>query len=214
MSNEFEVYCIEGKSSEFSAWEFHVPVDAEQSAVITVEEALIDERALLKQQAFEEGYAAGMQQAQEDILAHKAQLVSWIELLQKPVQLLDDQLIQDIIQTMIWICKYCIGVELSVNPNLLISLFEEIKEELPSLKMNQTFGMHPDDIEWIKAELGEKVIPGLHDILYADASLARGDFYLKGDNSELDGRLQTRLFTLLGKYIKKEQLVTPTTSQD
>lgn len=213
MSNEFEPYQNDVKTGEFSAWEFHVAKDEEQPE-ITVEEVLIDECALLKQQAIEEGYAEGMQLAQEEIRAQKAELSKWIDLLQKPVQLLDDKLTQEIIQTMTWLCTHCIGVELSVNPNQLLYLLDEIKKELPSLKANKHFGMHPDDVEWIKSELNEKDIPGLHDLLVADPSLSRGDFYLKDEHSELDGRIQTRFITLFAKYVNKDNLVTPIKSQD
>ncbi len=213
MSTEFEPYKNEGKSNEFSAWEFHV-INEEEQAEIIIQETLADECELLKKQAIEEGYAQGMQQAQEEINAQKTQLAKWIDLLQKPVQILDDSLTHELIETMSWLCKHCIGIELTVNPNQLLSLMNELKEELPSLKANKLFAMHPDDMAWIKSEFNEKTIPGLHELLVPDASLSRGDFYLKGEHSELDGRIQTRFINLFSKYINKENLVTPIESQD
>jgi flagellar assembly protein FliH len=60
----------------------------------------------------------------------------------------------------------------------------------------------------IKIEIDEKEIPGLHEALVADPSLSRGDFYLKGEHNELDGRIQTRFTTLFAKYIDKVNSVT------
>lgn len=212
-SSEFEPYVNESKKSEFSVWEFNGQ-EAEQQIEITEQEALITECELLKQEAFANGYAEGMQQAQAEITAQKAQLTKWIELLQKPIQLLDDKLTQEILETVIWLCKYCIGVELSVDQSKLKALLDEIKTELPSLRGNKQFAMHPDDVAWVKAEIDEKAIPGLHEILVADSALERGDFYLKGEHCELDGRIHTRFITLFAKHIDKDTIITPVKSQD
>ncbi|BCA95806.1 flagellar assembly protein FliH [Legionella antarctica] len=202
MSNEFEPYKNDGKNSEFSVWECR-SAKGEELPTINPEEEFINECSRLRQEAMEKGYAEGIQQAQADIDALKTELVKWIELLQKPIQLMDDQLIQEVVQTMIWLSQHCIGIELSVNPEKLCDLFQEIKGELPSLRGNKLLAMHPLDVDWIKTEMDEKEIPGLHESLVADPSLSRGDFYLKGDHTELDGRIQTRFTTLFAKYIAK-----------
>ncbi len=164
---------------------------------------------VLKQEAIASGRAEGLQQASAELIQQKEELTKWMALLQKPVQLLDDRLTQENIQTVIWLCQHCIGVELSVHPDKLRTLIDKIKEELPSLQGNNLFAMHPSDVAWIKEKVHEKEIPGLHEILYADPALGQGDFYLKSDQSELDGRLHTRLITLFAKYINKDNLNHP-----
>ena len=213
MSNEFEPYNNEGKNSEFSAWAYQ-GVKNEQPPEITPEELLLIECERLKQEAIEKGYAEGMQQAHVEIEEKKALFLQWIELLQKPVQLLDEQLTQEIIQTIIWLSQHCIGVELSVNPEKLRGLLIEIKEELPSLRNNKVLAMNPSDVEWIVTQMEKKEIAGLHEVLVADPSLNRGDFYLKGEHNELDGRIQTRFTTLFAKYINKDNFLTSVKSLD
>lgn len=213
MSNEFEPYKTEGKTSEFSIWELQTTKQEEQ-AEIDPQEELMHQVELLKQEAIQKGYAEGMQQAHEEINATKMELLKWIDVVKNPIQLLDEQLVQEIIQTMIWISQYCIGVELSVNPDKLQALLNEVKGELPSLKGNKNFAMHPLDVDWVRATIDEKEIPGLHEALVADSSLNRGDFYLKGDHNELDGRIQTRLITLFAKYITKDSMILSEQSRD
>jgi flagellar assembly protein FliH len=121
---------------------------------------------------------------------------------------------QEILQTILWLSQHCIAVELSVNPDKLRDLLNEIKTELPSLNNHRTLAMHPLDVAWIQAEVGDSEIPGLHQILVADATLNRGDFYLKGEYSELDGRIHSRFATLFAKYITKENLIVPKQVQD
>lgn len=213
MSNEFEPYNNEGKKSEFSIWEFQNK-KPEEPPEVDPQELLMEQAELLRQEAIQQGYAEGMQQAQEEINLIKTELLQWIDVMQKPIKLMDDQLVQEIIQTLIWTSQYCIGVELSINPDKLQALFNEVKAELPSLKGNKTFAMHPLDVDWINAHIDEKEIPGLHESLVGDSSLSRGDFYLKGDHNELDGRIQTRLITIFAKYINKDNMLISKKSQD
>lgn len=213
MSNEFEPYRTENKNSEFSVWEYEnnkAPVEP----VINPEEEFLKECEFLRHEARNQGYSEGMQQAQAEINELKTELTRWIEFFQYPVQLLDEQLIQEVIQTVIWLCQHCIGVELSVHPNKLYDLLNEIKGELPSLRGGKVLGMNPADADWVKAQISEKDMPGIEQALFADPELNRGDFYLKGEHSELDGRLNTRLVSLFVKYIDKNRLIAPIKSQD
>ncbi|HAT2065541.1 TPA: flagellar assembly protein FliH [Legionella pneumophila] len=212
MSNEFEPYNKEVKKIEFTTWKYQVSKDAEHSP--SDEEELINELEAVKQEAFQKGYADGLQQAQEEINAIKAELSKWLDLIQKPVQILDEQLTQEIIQTIIWLSQHCVAVELSVNPDKLNDLLNKIKGELPSLSGKKSISMHPDDVQWIKEVFSESNIPGLHELLVADPALNRGDFYLQGEHSELDGRIQTRFTTLFNEYINKENIIPMGVSQE
>ncbi|WP_454782590.1 flagellar assembly protein FliH [Legionella sp. WA2022007384] len=214
MSNDFEPFLKKKEgNSGFSAWEYESIIDNEAKVEINEEALFLAECERLKQEAIKKGYTEGMKQAQDEINDKRAQFVRWFDLLQNPVKLLDEQVTQEIIQTVIWLSQHCIGVELSVNPDQLKNLLNAIKLELPSLQTNKILAMHPDDVDWVKSEFGEKEIPGLLEILVADPLLSRGDFYLKGEHSELDGRVYTRLATLFTKYITQDNLIAPLKDQ-
>lgn len=202
MSDEFEPYLKKKENnSEFSAWGYESIINNEAKVEINEEERFLAECERLKQEARENGYAEGIQQAQAEINEKRKQFVYWFDLLQKPIKLVDEQVTQEIIQTIIWVAQHCIGVELSVNPNKLNDLLNTIKSELPSIQTYKVLAMHPEDVTWVKNEFGEKEIPGLQEILVADPLLNRGDFYLKGEYSELDARVYTRLAILFTKYV-------------
>lgn len=208
MSTEFEPFEHDIKKRDFNPWEYQVKKE-ESVEVISQEEQFLQECELLRQEAAQKGYEEGWQRAEEEIQLKKGELAAWLELLQKPVQLLDEQLTQEMIQTIIWLCQHCIGVELSINPEQLGNLLNKIKEELPALAGKKKLAMHPADVDWIKAEINEKFIPDLHELLSADSSLGRGDFYLQGEHSELDGRLFTRFSTLFADYINNDNCTKP-----
>jgi flagellar assembly protein FliH len=210
MANEFEPFDKQMKVGEFSAWEYKN--SNENASAEEVHAELISELETLKQSAYQEGYANGMQQAQKEIDAIKSDLLKWIDLLQKPVHIIDEQLTQEIITTVIWLCQQSIAVELSINPDKLHSLFDKIKKELPSLHGKKVLKMHPEDVDWIKTNFSLNEIEGLHEILDGDPLLSRGDFYLQGDHSELDGRVETRLSMLFDQFITTEHLQVKTNS--
>lgn len=206
MTNEFEPYQADTKSKEFSIWDLpQQPQNTPQAE--QVHQEIVDECELLRQQAISDGYAEGMQQAQQEIAQKKAELAYWIDALQKPMKQFDDKLTQEIIQTIIWLTEHCIHVQIAAQPELLKRMLTEIKHELPSLRDNQLFAMNPDDVEWLKREFPGQDIPGLHQILQPDPSLLNGDFYLRGEHTELDGRVRSRLATIFSKYIHIEDVL-------
>ncbi|HAT6978961.1 TPA: flagellar assembly protein FliH [Legionella pneumophila] len=205
MSNEFEPYNKQVKNIEFTTWEYRPSKGTEHSQ--PDEEELINELEAVRKEAFQKGYTDGLQQAQEEINTIKTELSKWLDLIQKPVQILDEQLTQEIIQTIIWLSQHCVAIELSVNTDKLNDLLNKIKGELPSLSGKKSISMHPDDVQWIKEAFSDSNIPGLHELLLPDPALNRGDFYLQGEHSELDGRIQTRFTTLFNEYINKESII-------
>lgn len=212
MPNQFEPYNKKQSSDhDFSVWEYQAAKDTDNAVVVDEKEAFLAECDALRKDAVKNGYEQGMQQAQAELDAKKKEFARWFDLLQHPVKLLDDHLTQEIIQTVLWLSQHCIAVELSVNPEKLRDLFNEIKKELPFLNNQHILAMHPLDVAWVQAEIGETEIPGLQEILTADPALNRGDFYLKSEHSELDGRIYTRFATLFAKYITKDNLLLPPT---
>jgi flagellar assembly protein FliH len=213
MEHEFQPAYEPRDSNDFTHQDYTMSGRALQP-VVTKEQEFTDECERLKQEAIESGHAEGLARANEEIEQIKNDLLEWINLIQKPVRLIDDKVTQEMIQTLIWIAQYCIGVELSVNPEKLRDLFNGIKGELPSLQEDRVVAMNPEDLEWVKAKISIGEVPGLHESLVGDPSLSRGDFYLKGEHSELDGRVHTRLVSLFAKYLNKDNLITAIPSQD
>lgn len=197
MTSDFEPLEFEQKPTGFSAWEMSKLVNEGQIKV-SEKDKLESEKARLVEEAIEKGYQEGLRRANEEIMASQAALSHWINLLQKPVTLIDDKLTQELIQTVIWLCEHCIGVTIKSNPEQLQAIVDTIKDELPSITGNKTLLMHPEDLTWLKSKIDTN---GLSAVLVEDPALSRGDFYIKGEHTELDGCLKTRLTTLFGKYI-------------
>lgn len=199
MPNEFLPLEFDKKSNDFNPWEMQSLTQGQIK--ISERERIEQEKERIIQEAIDKGYQEGLQMGLAEINAKKEELAQWLALVKKPVQLIDDAITQELIQTVIWLCEHCIGISLTTNPEKLQALILTLKEELPSIKENKTILMHPEDVAWIKKEIEDSLIPGLHEALVEDSCLKRGDFYIKSEKTQLDGCLHTRLSTLFGKYI-------------
>lgn len=156
MPNKFEPYYKkQGNENDFSVWDYQASNKKVEEPAVAIDEKEVfrAECERLREEAIQKGYAQGLQQAQEELNEKKKELARWFDLIQNPVKLLDEHVIQEIIQTILWLSQHCIAVELSVNPNKLRDVFNQIKVELPTLNNHRMLAMHPDDVKWVQTEL-------------------------------------------------------------
>lgn len=183
---------------DFSVWELHSS-EADPEPEIDLQAQFSEECEQLREQARQEGYQQGLQQAVSEIKAQQAELAKWIQLIQSPINLLDRQVSEEIMQTIFWISKACIGFELSISPEKMLAVIDDIKKELPAIVGNKQLSVHPLDKEWLDNNLKDE--SEIIDILVADSTLNRGDFYLHSEHCELDGRIEDRLQKILAAYL-------------
>lgn len=201
MTSNFQPLYDDVKPETFDIWDVKGAEPEPAPPEIDVQAELAKECERLRELAKEEGYQEGLQLAALDMKKKQTELSQWIEFLQKPVILVDKLVSQEILQTILWLCECCIGIELSVHPEQLAALIETIKKELPALQGVKQLSMNPLDVEHIKNSLADADKKLLTKLLVADPELNRGDFYLKSDYNELDARLKTRLQTICQSYL-------------
>ncbi|WED43794.1 FliH/SctL family protein [Legionella cardiaca] len=205
MDNDFQPLYEEKDKDAFDVWEFKAP-DPEPIIEIDPQEEFAQACERLREEAKKQGYQEGMQLAAEELQLQRQELANCLALLKKPITLLDNDLSYELIQTITWVCEVCIGIELSIHPDKLLLLLDEIKKELPSLREDKQLLMNPEDVQWLLENLDKQQATELSNFLVADENLVRGDFYLKSEFSELDGQLKTRLQQIFKKQLSELQV--------
>lgn len=205
MDNDFQPLYEEKDSEAFNIWEIKKP-EPESTIEIDEQEEFVKECDRLREEAKNRGYQEGVQLAESELQLKRQELNKWINLIQQPVVLLDNLLSQELVQTILWVCETCIDIELSIHPEKLLVVVEEIKKELPSLQGDKQLAMNPLDIQWLLNEFKEQKNSELTALLVADSTLTRGDFYLKNEYSELDGRLKTRLQKIFKSLLSEDEI--------
>lgn len=203
MENDFQPLYEEKEGEAFSIWDIKGQ-EPEPLIETDPQEELAKECERIREEAREEGYQKGLQQATDYLSKKQQDLELCINLLQQPISLIDNRLSQEVIKTIIWLCEACIGIELSIHPEKLITLWEQIKRELPTLQGDKKLAMHPDDVNYLTKELNELKESAPPSFLVADKSLKRGDFYLQNEYNDLDGCLKTRLQKIFETYLEDE----------
>ncbi|KTC73085.1 polar flagellar assembly protein FliH [Legionella birminghamensis] len=207
MEKEFEPFHENTKQNEFHPWDLTSPVPEPVLAPPDSQELFQAECQRLREEAKLAGYQEGLAKAASEVELLKSNLSEWIDFFRNPIRLLDKKVSDEIVQTIFWICEACIGLELSCDPQKLLLLVEDIKKELPSIKGSKQLAMNPLDVEWLKNHLDKQKVGAITDILFEDAGLMRGDFYLKGEHTELDGRLKARFTQLFSEQFSMEMTI-------
>lgn len=201
MAKEFEPWVIDSERKSFESWDWLANAQTDEGSVQASQEtdfAIECER--IRSEAREQGYQEGLAKASAEADNMHEAFEQWLRFIQHPVQLLDDALTDELLHTVLWLCQHCIGITLKVNPEQLKSIVDEIKTVLPAVQADKTLVMNPEDIEWLKKNLKAKD-KSILEILCPEEQLARGDFYLKSQNSELDGTLKTRLQHIFNTHL-------------
>lgn len=207
MNKEFKPVEDKLKKTEFKNWEIHhqqveTAKQQEQSATALKEAEL----KAIRDKAYEEGFKQGQDAAQQEIEQYKEQLRFWINVFCHPSEQIEQSIKSEIVDTIFWICKYCIHVELSLHPEKLQKIIEDALQELPSLRDGKKLFLNEQDIEWIEEQLLPKDKEMILSVANKDPSLASGEFYMRDEQSEVDGRLDTRLHKILQQHLPKKEV--------
>lgn len=192
MTGEFEpLFTHSAQDKAFEPWSVENPKpDTPEEDMEAINFAMECER--LRSQAHAEGYDAGYAEAKHEIDALKAELQAIINQFKDPMQRLDENIRNEIVQTIFFLCEALIGVELSAHPEKIQAVFTKLEQALPSLKEPAMLWMHPSDIEAIKAHVPEDIWSSL--VLFeSDENLSRGSYILKHAKASVDGRIAARL---------------------
>lgn len=198
MEYDFQPTYAEKDKNDFNTWDLgKKPVNDEPE--IDAQELFEQECESIRQRTHQEAYEQGLLAAEEEINALKTRFNEWFSTIQNPIKLLDKQLSDEVLQTILWICHECIKVELSLHPEKILAVIEAIKPELNAIKQPKKLCMHPDDISWLKQHL-DNSMDDWDTLLIEDERLQRGDMYLHSEHHVVDGKIYNRLQKICAQY--------------
>lgn len=162
---------------------------------------------------YEEGLLSGHEKAYHE---SKAKLdeqfkVEWVErlqlaeqlinVLQKPATLITQEVEQAILALISDLTTRLVRSELQSMPEQLISIITDAKDMLHLSDQPYTVRLHPNDLARLKEKL--PVDSELKQHLIEDKILQRGDFHLSTDSSEIEGKITTRVDTLVENMVEE-----------
>lgn len=195
---------------DFQRWELpNVGIhDVMSEAANTTVQPTVHELEALEQQARDEGYANGMAQglaeskatAQQQLSERMARLEALYQAAARPLQQLDDQAADELVQLATLIARRVIMHELKASPELIASVVRQAADALPMATRELRVHLHPDDLALLQ-ELGTAE---RHWLLLPDNNLERGGCRLESERSRLDARVETRLAAVIDALLDEK----------
>jgi len=162
----------------------------------------------LQQEAREEGFLQGRREGLEagkkDIKARVHELEALMHTLAKPLEQLDAQVEQELVQLALAVVRQLIRRELKTEPGQVLAVVREAMAALPVAARNVRLHMHPEDAALVRESLS------LGDnergwTIVEDPALTRGGCKVSSDTSQIDASIERRLHTVITNILGGER---------
>ena len=176
--------------------------DAEKLAIPTAED--IEQ---WRKQAFDEGYADGKQQAQQEIDELKQQLREVIQFFERPLQSLNEEVEQELSLLAVTLAQQLVRREIKIEPGEIIALIRESVKLLPANSRKIRIYLHPEDADIVRNTLQLDTADDEQNWkLVEDPMITRGGCEIKSEQSTINATLENRLQALAASVLGGERL--------
>lgn len=143
-------------------------------------------------EGYEAGYAEGRKKGEADVRAQADRLKNVFNLLARPLEQLDEEIQQELVNLAIAIARQIIRRELKADPGHMMGIVREALNQLPLANRTIQIRLHPDDAQAVRdmIALDEK---SQRWELVDDPALTRGDCRVVSETSQIDATLEKRL---------------------
>jgi flagellar assembly protein FliH len=159
-------------------------------------------------EGLEEGRAAGRQQAYE---AGRAEMAAEMDSLRAvaatfsgAVAAADETIASDVLDLALHLARSMVRTAFTVRPELIIPIVREAIDYLPVLQQPAILALNPEDIEIVRAALGDEIDKGGWRVV-ADPQVGRGGCKVDTASNQIDAQAAarwTRLAHALGKNVE------------
>jgi len=151
--------------------------------------------AIIKQEAIEaglkEGYAAGMQQAKEEMLADKENIIKLAGTFSKSLDKAENIFSTEILKLSIDLAKAMVKTHLKLNTNAIISVVKEISEHLPPNINQLRLKLHSEDAKTVRKLLLED-LTNYNWTIIEDDKITRGGCIVETSIKHIDASIEKR----------------------
>ncbi|MCP5418234.1 MAG: flagellar assembly protein FliH [Chromatiaceae bacterium] len=157
-----------------------------------------------KTEGIEYGHKEALNQGRSELQGRVARLDRLMELLDRPLRQMDDQVEHELIEMVISMVRQLVRREVRTDPEQIIGVMREALSILPVSSRGIRVVLHPEDAEVVRKiyelserELGWRIIE--------DPVLARGGCRVVTESSQIDATLESRLATLIAPLLGDER---------
>jgi flagellar assembly protein FliH len=155
------------------------------------------------QQGQAEGKKLGLSEGEQLIREQLAQLQALIEQLQQPLQKVDAEVEQSLLNLSLQMAQAVVGVEVKTNPQCILNTLREAVDALPYQAEKLVIKLHPEDVAIIQQHYSSEEIAQRLWQIRSEPALERGDCRVESTESSVDRTLKTRLQSSLEHFLQE-----------
>lgn len=169
----------------------------------------------IERKAHEEAYAIGReagltsaraetQQAIEQLKAQVARMSGVFDKLSKPLEAMDAQVEQQLVNLSLSIARQLVRRELKTDPAQVIAIIRETVGLLPVAARDVRVHLHPEDAAVVRDKLATPTADRAWSIV-EDPVMTRGGCRVTTDTAQIDARLETRIGSVISALLGDER---------
>lgn len=191
--------------SEYLRWE-KPDVSGQQQGITQTNASMMTAKKVenIQQQAYQEAYAKGEKegkQAGEGMYKEQLQRLSQLfNALDKPLDAIDDEFIEQIVSLIITVSRHIIRREISVDPGEVVAVVREGLTQLPVASRNIKVILNPDDAGLVKDAIKPSETESSIAVV-EDPVITRGGCRIVTDTSQVDATVESRLASIAAKIL-------------
>jgi flagellar assembly protein FliH len=170
---------------------------------------------LAREQSEARGYEAGMAKATAEAKIESdkrlaeldsriKRLDSLFQFLSRPLQELDAEVEQMLLQLTLTVGKQLARRELRIDPAQVIAIIRESLAELPAASRDVRVQLHPEDAAVVRERLSAPASERTWTIV-EDPTMSRGGCIVRAESSKIDARLESRINTVIANALGDER---------
>ncbi len=157
------------------------------------------------EQGFNEGQKDGLLAGQADVNAKVRKFSALIHALNKPLELIDDEVIEQLVQLSITVSRQIIRRELKIDPGQVMAVVRESMSILPASARDIKIYLHPEDARLVREILSVDEDTDRPWTIVDDAVLTHGSCRIKSENSFIDASVEQRLNQVISDLLGDER---------
>lgn len=190
-------------SHEYVAW--NAPeVREEAERALDAAADLDDLRRQATDRGFAEGHAAGLAAGRQELTETLASLECVLNVLARPLEELDVRVEEEIVALVKAVAGQLVRRELKIDPSHIVGVIREGLAALPLSAEEPVVKLHPEDADVVRrclsADDGDRPWR-----IVADPLMQRGGCLVTMADSQIDGRLETRLGRVVATMFEGER---------
>ena len=194
-------------AESMSCQQWHLPIMTGSAQHFIKASDYTDELNQIKiqteKQAYEAGMQRGMQEAEQETLRQRQLLQSAIELLDAPINRIDDQVESLIISLVQTFTQKLLSHEVTTNPELLVTILKQVVELLPKNNEKVSVSAHPDDIALLEQAIKEGSVNTQNCEFIPNEKLHRGELKVATAQTSIEAIVAKQIENVIERSLQE-----------